>query len=125
VLPDPKSLAGFGSAADALGFAGLALLVIVGLSLAVVALWRTLNAERVQTAERLAEERSRTAERDALILSIETEHQRLLTQSEATMERLREAEARCRVAEEQRRLAESRLADCADRRRGGRWPWRA
>jgi hypothetical protein len=85
---DPAWLAGFGDLANRLGFAGLALVVISGLAWVCRTLWRAfLDSE------------AKGASRDALILDMETEHQRLLVRFEESMERLREMAARVRQLE--------------------------
>jgi hypothetical protein len=104
----PAWLSGLGPIANSLGFAGLALLVILGEAFAIRTLWTAL-----------LDEQAKAGKRDALILDQETEHQRLLVRFEESMERLRESDAQRRMAEERARAAEERVrqleADAEDR----------
>jgi hypothetical protein len=87
---DLRDLSALGPIANSLGFAGLALAVILLLCLAIRTLWKALQ-----------DEQSKGAARDALILDQETEHQRLLVRFEESIEKLRDMDARRRVAEEE------------------------
>ncbi len=95
---DASELGKLGPAANALGFAGLALVVILGLAYAVRVLWRALQ-----------DEQAKGAQRDALILDQETEHQRLLVRFEESMEKLRDLDAKLRLTEEQLRQTREEL----------------